>query len=179
VPTSRYLYPWRSGYSWRLCLCLQKSICCSWLHHCCLITPTTIAPIPRWSVLFILCCRASVLLSFFLPWLGEYQYHVWSHAHHDAKLTFPLHPRLILRTYQVLSKPSEELISLLGLEVPIPPALSLAGIRADGVVLNWKAPDQQKITTVKHYIHINGVNGWSIHYFFQKYLLLVRILTPP
>ncbi|QDS70910.1 hypothetical protein FKW77_006390 [Venturia effusa] len=65
---------------------------------------------------------------------------------------------LVLRFYQVLSKPSDELISLLGLEVPIPPALSLAGIRADGVVLNWKAPDQQKSTTVKHYIHINGVN---------------------
>lgn len=79
----------------------------------------------------------------------------------NAKLTFA--PRLILRTYQVLSKPSEELISLLGLEVPIPPALSLAGIRADGVVLNWKAPDQQKITTVKHYIHINGVNGLSTY----------------
>jgi hypothetical protein len=58
----------------------------------------------------------------------------------------------------VLSKPSEELISLLGLEVPIPPALSLAGIRANGVILNWKPPEQQKTSIVKHHINVNGVS---------------------
>ncbi|KAE9974005.1 hypothetical protein EG328_004065 [Venturia inaequalis] len=79
-------------------------------------------------------------------------------AHSTTTIVFSALAWLLLRFYQVLSKPSDELISLLGLEVPIPPALSLAGIRADGVVLNWKAPDQQKTTTVKHYIHINGVN---------------------
>jgi predicted nucleic acid-binding Zn-ribbon protein len=66
--------------------------------------------------------------------------------------------RLFWRAYRVLSKPSDELISLLGLEVPVPPALSLAGIRADGLILNWKPPEQQKTSIVKHHINVNGVS---------------------
>ncbi|KAF2435913.1 hypothetical protein EJ08DRAFT_692487 [Tothia fuscella] len=64
---------------------------------------------------------------------------------------------MLWRGYIVLSKPSDELISLLGLEVPIAPTLSLAGIRADGIVLNWKPPEQQKLSTVKHHINVNGI----------------------
>jgi hypothetical protein len=71
--------------------------------------------------------------------------------------------RMFLRAYQVLSKPSDDLITLLGIEVPAAPALSLHGIRADGVILNWKAPDLQKTSTIKYCLFVNGISGMSDH----------------
>ncbi|KAF2006648.1 hypothetical protein P154DRAFT_517697 [Amniculicola lignicola CBS 123094] len=61
------------------------------------------------------------------------------------------------RGYQVLSKPVEELVALLGLEVPVAPIVSLAGIRADGVLLHWKPPDQ-RASVLKYVIRINGID---------------------
>ncbi|KAL1612634.1 hypothetical protein SLS60_000863 [Paraconiothyrium brasiliense] len=61
------------------------------------------------------------------------------------------------RAYRVLSKPVEELINLLGLEVPVAPLVSLAGIKADGVLLHWKPPDQRS-SVVKYVIRINGID---------------------
>ncbi|KAF2796511.1 hypothetical protein K505DRAFT_271250 [Melanomma pulvis-pyrius CBS 109.77] len=61
------------------------------------------------------------------------------------------------RAYQVLSKPVEELVALLGLEVPVAPLVSLAGIRADGVLLHWKPPDQ-RASVLKYVIRINGID---------------------
>jgi len=58
----------------------------------------------------------------------------------------------------VLSKPVEELINLLGLEVPVAPLVSLAGIKADGVLLHWKPPDQRS-SVVKYVIRINGIDS--------------------
>jgi len=52
----------------------------------------------------------------------------------------------------------DELISLLGLEVPVAPTISLAGIKADGIILHWKPPDPRS-TVNKHQVHINGING--------------------
>ncbi|KAF2476114.1 uncharacterized protein BDR25DRAFT_300911 [Lindgomyces ingoldianus] len=61
------------------------------------------------------------------------------------------------RGYQVLSKPVEELVALLGLEVPVAPIVSLAGIRADGVLLHWKPPDA-RASVLKYVIRINGID---------------------
>ncbi|KAF2638239.1 hypothetical protein P280DRAFT_431400 [Massarina eburnea CBS 473.64] len=61
------------------------------------------------------------------------------------------------RAYRVLSKPIEELVNLLGLEVPVAPQVSLAGIKADGVLLHWKPPDQ-RASVVKYVIRINGID---------------------
>jgi hypothetical protein len=65
---------------------------------------------------------------------------------------------MILRAWQVLSKPSDALIDLLGIEVPSPPALALHGIKADGVILNWKAPDLQKSAGVRYALFVNGIH---------------------
>ena len=66
--------------------------------------------------------------------------------------------RVAFRAYQVLSKPVEELITLLGLEVPVAPLVSLAGIKADGVLLHWKPPDQRG-SVLKYVIRINGIDS--------------------
>ncbi|MBE7179864.1 MAG: fibronectin type III domain-containing protein, partial [Terriglobus roseus] len=64
---------------------------------------------------------------------------------------------LVYRVYLVTIKPVDELVALLGLEVPAQPDVSLAGVKADGVMLHWKPPDWQSLVT-KHHVHINGVN---------------------
>ncbi|PSN67131.1 hypothetical protein BS50DRAFT_573876 [Corynespora cassiicola Philippines] len=61
------------------------------------------------------------------------------------------------RAYQVLSKPVDELVALLGLEVPVAPLVSLAGIKADGVLLHWKPPDPRS-SVLKYMIRINGID---------------------
>jgi hypothetical protein len=68
---------------------------------------------------------------------------------------------IIYRGSQVLSKPTEELIALLGIETPVAPTLSLAGIKADGIVLHWKAADQ-KSASIRHSLYINGIKGMYI-----------------
>ncbi|CAO2657822.1 Nn.00g070820.m01.CDS01 [Neocucurbitaria sp. VM-36] len=61
------------------------------------------------------------------------------------------------RAYQVLSQPVEKLVQVLGLEVPVAPLVSLAGIKADGVLLHWKPPDQ-RASILKYVIRINGID---------------------
>ncbi|OCL12244.1 hypothetical protein AOQ84DRAFT_312544 [Glonium stellatum] len=61
------------------------------------------------------------------------------------------------RAYQVLSKPVDELVGLLGLEVPVAPVVSLAGIKADGILLHWKPPDQRS-SVVKYLVRVNGID---------------------
>lgn len=61
------------------------------------------------------------------------------------------------RAYLVLSKPLDELIGLLGLEKPAAPTVSLASVKADAVILHWKAREQSK--GVRHSVHVNGTNG--------------------
>lgn len=65
---------------------------------------------------------------------------------------------LFYRAWLVLSKPIDELIGLLGLDVPVAPTLSLAGVKADGILLHWKAPEA-KHTVQKYIIKINGMEG--------------------
>ncbi|KAF2751598.1 hypothetical protein M011DRAFT_394853 [Sporormia fimetaria CBS 119925] len=61
------------------------------------------------------------------------------------------------RAYQVIFKPVEELIALLGLEVPVAPLVSLGDIKCDGVLLRWK-PLEPRTSIVKYVIRINGVD---------------------
>lgn len=61
------------------------------------------------------------------------------------------------RAYQVLSQPVEKLVQVLGLEVPVAPLVSLAGIKADGILLHWKPPDQ-RTSVLKYVIRINGID---------------------
>ncbi|RAR03446.1 fibronectin type iii [Stemphylium lycopersici] len=61
------------------------------------------------------------------------------------------------RAYQVLTQPVEKLVQVLGLEVPVAPLVSLAGIKADGVLLHWKPPDQ-RTSILKYVIRINGID---------------------
>ncbi|KAK4454796.1 hypothetical protein QBC34DRAFT_392634 [Podospora aff. communis PSN243] len=63
---------------------------------------------------------------------------------------------LVRRAWQTLWKPVPELISILGVDVPDPPDVSLAGIRADAATLNWtRAPANR--SAQKFLIQVNGV----------------------
>lgn len=64
------------------------------------------------------------------------------------------------RAYQVLSQPVEKLVQVLGLEVPVAPLVSLAGIKADGVLLHWKPPDQ-RTSILKYVIRVNGIDSMA------------------
>ncbi|KAJ4350913.1 hypothetical protein N0V95_004307 [Ascochyta clinopodiicola] len=60
------------------------------------------------------------------------------------------------RAYQVLSQPVDKLVQVLGLEVPVAPLVSLAGIKADGLLLHWKSPERASV--LKYVIRINGID---------------------
>jgi hypothetical protein len=49
-------------------------------------------------------------------------------------------------------------VQVLGLEVPVAPLVSLAGIKADGVLLHWKPPNQ-RTSVLKYVIRINGIDS--------------------
>lgn len=59
-----------------------------------------------------------------------------------------------------MSKPSDELIDLLGLDTPTPPFVSLTGIKPTAITIHWKAGDQDqpKPSGTTYQLHINGVN---------------------
>lgn len=69
--------------------------------------------------------------------------------------------RVAFRAYQVLTQPVEKLVQVLGLEVPVAPLVSLAGIKADGVLLHWKPPDQ-RTSVLKYVIRINGIDSTCV-----------------
>jgi hypothetical protein len=66
--------------------------------------------------------------------------------------------RLLHRAWLTLWKPVPELISILGVEVPDAPEVSLAGIKADAVTLHWTRPGLNK-PVIRYLIQVNGVNG--------------------
>lgn len=68
--------------------------------------------------------------------------------------------RLLGRAWNVLWKPVNDLISILGVEVPDSPEVSLAGIKHNAITLHWSRPGPQK-PVVKYLIQVNGVNGRS------------------
>ncbi|KAJ2973084.1 hypothetical protein NUW58_g9031 [Xylaria curta] len=61
------------------------------------------------------------------------------------------------RAIQTLRKSVNDLISILGVEVPDAPDVSLAGIRADAATLNWTRPLPAR-PVAKFTIQVNGVN---------------------
>lgn len=70
--------------------------------------------------------------------------------------------RILYRIWQIYQKPNEELVDLLGLDIPPVPEVSLAGIAAESVLLYWKPLDNQS-TSLRYAIQVNGIKGkWSI-----------------
>ncbi|EON69648.1 hypothetical protein W97_08908 [Coniosporium apollinis CBS 100218] len=82
---------------------------------------------------------------------------------------------LFARAYQVLAKPVDELVNLLGLEVPVAPIVSLAGIKADGCILHWKAPDPRGSVT-GYKVQLNGIIVGEVT--IQDTSIQVRHLQP-
>jgi hypothetical protein len=76
--------------------------------------------------------------------------------------------RLLHRAWLTLWKPVPELINILGVEVPDPPEVSLAGIKADAVTLHWTKPGINR-PVLKYLIQVNGVNG-KVHFTGRLYL---------
>ncbi|RKF84085.1 putative fibronectin type iii domain-containing protein [Golovinomyces cichoracearum] len=64
---------------------------------------------------------------------------------------------LLFRAWQTLWKPVPELINILGVDVPDPPEVCLAGIKSDSVTLHWSKPDPLK-PVIKYFIQVNGLN---------------------
>jgi hypothetical protein len=82
-------------------------------------------------------------------------------AKKDGEPPADLSSRVAYRAYQVLTQPVEQLVQVLGLEVPVAPLVSLAGIKADGVLLHWKPPDQ-RTSVLKYVIRINGIDSMGV-----------------
>lgn len=57
----------------------------------------------------------------------------------------------------------DELVNLLGLDIPPVPEVSLAGITTEGVLLYWKPPDNQH-ASLTHAIHVNGIKGLPLRH---------------
>ncbi|KAG9228134.1 hypothetical protein BJ875DRAFT_390048 [Amylocarpus encephaloides] len=64
---------------------------------------------------------------------------------------------LLHRAWQTLLKPVPELISILGVEVPDAPEVTLARIKADAITIHWTRPGVNK-PVVQYLIQVNGVN---------------------
>ncbi|KAL8705457.1 MAG: hypothetical protein Q9201_001438 [Fulgogasparrea decipioides] len=63
---------------------------------------------------------------------------------------------ILYRIWQIYQKPVDELVDLLGLDIPPVPDVSLAGITVDSVLLYWKPADNQS-TSLKNAIQVNGI----------------------
>ena len=66
--------------------------------------------------------------------------------------------RILYRIWQIYQKPVDELVDLLGLDIPPVPEVSLAGITAESVLLYWKPLGNQS-ASLKHAIQVNGIKG--------------------
>lgn len=65
---------------------------------------------------------------------------------------------ILYRIWQIYQKPVDELVDLLGLDIPPFPDVSLAGITSDSVLLYWK-PAEIQSTSLKNAIQVNGIKG--------------------
>lgn len=70
-----------------------------------------------------------------------------------------LSSRLIHRAFQTLWKPIPELVNILGLDIPPPPDVCLAGIRPNSAFLTWEARSSSQRPVQKLLIQVNGVDG--------------------
>ena len=66
--------------------------------------------------------------------------------------------RILYRIWLIYQKPVDELVDLLGLDIPPVPEVSLAGITAESVLLYWKSPDNHS-AALRHAIQVNGIKG--------------------
>ena len=66
--------------------------------------------------------------------------------------------RLCYRAYRVLSKPINELVSLLNLDIPVTPCTSILFIGSSGVLLHVKLPDH-RATSIRCFVLVNGICG--------------------
>ena len=85
----------------------------------------------------------------------------------------------------VLNKPLDELVGLLGFEIPSGPQVDLAGVKADGLVLHWKPTDDRK-STHRYDIQVNGTIVGEVSHtdtsivisnLHAEQLYIVRVIT--
>ncbi|KAL8982716.1 MAG: hypothetical protein Q9205_002856 [Flavoplaca limonia] len=69
---------------------------------------------------------------------------------------------ILYRIWQIYQKPVDELVELLGLDIPPVPDVSLGGISPDSVLLYWKPIDSLS-TSLKHVIQVNGIKVGDIN----------------
>ncbi|KAL8764692.1 MAG: hypothetical protein Q9209_007934 [Squamulea sp. 1 TL-2023] len=69
---------------------------------------------------------------------------------------------ILYRIWQIYQKPVDELVELLGLDIPPVPDVSLGGISSDSVLLYWKPVDNQS-SLLKHAIQVNGIRVGEIN----------------
>lgn len=69
---------------------------------------------------------------------------------------------ILYRIWQIYQKPVDELVDLLGLDIPSVPDVSLASITSESVLLYWKPADNQS-TSLKNVIQVNGIKGGFPH----------------
>ncbi|UNI23500.1 hypothetical protein JDV02_009318 [Purpureocillium takamizusanense] len=62
---------------------------------------------------------------------------------------------LLHRSWQTLWKPVPELVNILGVDIPLPPDVCLAGIGADSATLSWTRPTYRPVQ--RYLIQVNGV----------------------
>ena len=63
---------------------------------------------------------------------------------------------LVFRAQKVVTKPVDEHISLLGLEITPTPVASLLDITTDSIAVHWKPPEQRN-SVVKYAVRVNGI----------------------
>jgi hypothetical protein len=66
--------------------------------------------------------------------------------------------RLLHRTWQTLWRPVPELVNVLGVEVPDPPEVSLAGLKPNAATVSWTPPPSNR-PVQRFIINVNGVDG--------------------
>ncbi|KAM5355456.1 hypothetical protein ACJ41O_002102 [Fusarium nematophilum] len=89
--------------------------------------------------------------------LLDYRIHVLLIHHFKMVLTLGAVVWLLHRSWQTLWKPVPDLINILGVDVPEPPDVSLAGIRSDAATLSWTRPNNNR-PVQKYSIQVNGVH---------------------
>ncbi|KAH0492556.1 hypothetical protein TgHK011_007504 [Trichoderma gracile] len=87
----------------------------------------------------------------------NYQLDALLAQHFKMALTLGAVLWLLHRGWQTLWKPVPELINILGVDIPEPPDVSLAGIRSDAATISWTRPTSNR-PVQKYSIQVNGVH---------------------
>ncbi|KAM0209163.1 hypothetical protein ACHAPQ_000447 [Fusarium lateritium] len=119
------------------------------------------------ALFYALLCSLTVLvdprrlIEYFSPAtieaLLDFRIHVLLIHHFKMVLTLGAVVWLLHRSWQTLWKPVPDLINILGVDVPEPPDVSLAGIRSDAATLSWTRPTSNR-PVQKYTIQVNGVH---------------------